>query len=234
MNNTSVFVVSGRGGAGKSTAARNLYASLSKQHLPSRYVLIEIDGTVGGLNQSLAANAERIRINEAEIKAGCSCTLDKLYREGEKNQTVVIDCGANTARGITEWACDTGILNIFAEQGSQVWFAFVAPPADPDSLCIAKGICEFAGDSAKWLILCARHMGDNFAEWQSFAQSAKAIISDLPIVSRAQLELSHSAGEPFAYLAESPQHNVLQRARFLRIARAYDEAFSPIISALKY
>lgn len=230
--NAYVFFPTGGGAPGATVAARNLYAMLRGLGRPCAYDLVEIDGQLGGLNETLMSGARRIQISEHRIATGDETELDGLFRPEEDGMTIILDFGANTLPGFEDWTEQHEFFKLLSARGNRCWFAFVAPSGGQGSRHIAERLHQLAGKHASWLFLRAWHTGDDFAAWDELAGSMRAATGNLPLVPRSWINRSYQRGEPFALLARAQDLNVLQAARCKRYARLYAEAFAPLIDTL--
>jgi Mrp family chromosome partitioning ATPase len=226
---TITFIISGKGGAGKTTLAIEISAALRAQGTPHRLFSVEVQGTK---LEQVFTDTTRIDFDEVEIWRG-ETGLDELFLAASKGQHVVADTGANSGRGILDWIRGVNLLDLCAEKGVRVTMAVVAPAADDDTRDFFSELYKACGDYAHWFLVRSLFTGIKFSIFNGIAAKAKATVIDIDQVVPRVIEMARERSVSLAGLARCKDVNILQRARALHAAAHYANAIRPLIEEFK-
>jgi hypothetical protein len=227
---TIFFVLSGKGGCGKTFFSANLSSVFS--YIGVEHLLYSLE-VHGHQLKYYHPNAIELVMDEVAINRADN-TLDRIFYSAQDTRNcVLIDCGANIGRGLASWMIGVDFFRLCVESQIRVAIVIVAVSGDGDTSLFFEQSLELAGSQVDWYLVRSRYTGDDFAGFDGLAKKSGAVVIDMPIVPLHLLQLSRQYAKTFPALAQSSEIDVMRRARCLRVAREFTAAVNPLLEGVE-
>jgi hypothetical protein len=229
-NGRITLFLSDKGGVGKTTFTANYVDYLRGEgQEPSCF---EIEVTKGAIHRYLDG-VQHLAFNESEIHAQGD-SLDPLLEAALEGKEVIVDTGANTARGIAEWMHQVDFFRMTQEHGVGITFAVLVNGGDTEASAYLEKLKALTKDTqVKWVVIHALMHG---ADFQSVTSAEKSLEADIIEFEDVPLRLMNvlKEGETFNSAVEKITR-VVEKQRFRAFARRFAQALgnSPLNASLR-
>ena len=243
------FILSGKGGVGKTVVARIVSEYVTERCVPP--LCFDTDQTNAVFAAVPAFNVEKVDLFDGEDKLNPSRFDQMMGTIIESNAPVVIDSGSSSYFETLEYIAENDLIETLHDAGFDVYLHCIVTGGAAMRFTVENCVelAEWFGDRAN-ICVWVNHFwepvqqnGQPFIEWREFVQNEHLIaaVMEIPRMNSqmTQADFSQMLKEnlSFAEAAAPDSHlNTMQRSRLMRVRRtlfgAMDSAFGSFLPAV--